>query len=200
MVKKGKHPHSALSAARVRTEKRPGVYADGNGLYLQVTPPAPGDGSSASSSTAAAASSAWEGGPRFPGRSPPSGRPQPRHSPRRWRSPGREAPPVHANLRRGRREGDRLPPPHLEERQARRAVGIDPQRLRLPRRRLPPRGRDHQLRRTARPDPDLELQGRDRPAPSSIGPSPRTTAPTTPPAPSPQPCPGCATLPSTTPR
>ena len=35
---KGKHPHTALSAAKVRTETRPGIYADGNGLYLQVHP------------------------------------------------------------------------------------------------------------------------------------------------------------------
>ena len=37
MVKrKGKHPINALSAIQVRNEKRPGRYADGNGLYLVV--------------------------------------------------------------------------------------------------------------------------------------------------------------------
>jgi hypothetical protein len=35
---KGKHPEKALSAIQVRALKRPGRYADGNGLYLQVDP------------------------------------------------------------------------------------------------------------------------------------------------------------------
>ena len=36
--KRGRHPQKALSAAFVRTEKNPGRYCDGNGLYLLVTP------------------------------------------------------------------------------------------------------------------------------------------------------------------
>jgi len=35
---KGKHPDKALSAVRVRTVRKPGRYADGNGLYLIVEP------------------------------------------------------------------------------------------------------------------------------------------------------------------
>ena len=35
---KGKHPFNALSDRRVRTEKRTGMHADGNGLYLRVDP------------------------------------------------------------------------------------------------------------------------------------------------------------------
>jgi hypothetical protein len=35
---KGKHPDKALSAIQVRALKKPGRYADGNGLYLQVDP------------------------------------------------------------------------------------------------------------------------------------------------------------------
>ena len=37
-TKKGKHPDKALSAAKVRTVRDPGRYADGNGLYLVVEP------------------------------------------------------------------------------------------------------------------------------------------------------------------
>ncbi len=36
--KKGRHPQNALSDAFVRTVKGPGLYADGNGLYLKVDP------------------------------------------------------------------------------------------------------------------------------------------------------------------
>lgn len=36
MKNKGPHPHKALSATTVRTLKKPGSYADGNGLYLIV--------------------------------------------------------------------------------------------------------------------------------------------------------------------
>ncbi len=37
MVKpRGRHPHNALNAAAIRNQKRPGKYADGNGLYLIV--------------------------------------------------------------------------------------------------------------------------------------------------------------------
>ena len=36
MKNKGPHPHKALSAASVRALKKPGKYADGNGLYLIV--------------------------------------------------------------------------------------------------------------------------------------------------------------------
>ena len=32
------HPHNALSAVRVRSINKPGMYADGNGLYLRVDP------------------------------------------------------------------------------------------------------------------------------------------------------------------
>ena len=35
---KGKHPLNVLSDRHVRTEGRPGMYADGNGLYLRVDP------------------------------------------------------------------------------------------------------------------------------------------------------------------
>jgi integrase len=35
-TKRGRHPINALSAVRVRNEKKPGRYADGNGLYLVV--------------------------------------------------------------------------------------------------------------------------------------------------------------------
>ena len=33
---KGRHPHNALSSSKVRTITDPGMYADGNGLYLKV--------------------------------------------------------------------------------------------------------------------------------------------------------------------
>ncbi len=36
MKNRGRHPHKALSATAVRTLKKPGSYADGNGLYLIV--------------------------------------------------------------------------------------------------------------------------------------------------------------------
>jgi integrase len=35
---RGRHPHHRLSPARVRTETKPGLHADGNGLYLAVAP------------------------------------------------------------------------------------------------------------------------------------------------------------------
>ena len=35
-AKRGRHPINALTAVRVRNEKKPGRYADGNGLYLVV--------------------------------------------------------------------------------------------------------------------------------------------------------------------
>ena len=38
MKGKGRHPLYALTAARVRAEKRPGMHADGGGLYLRVDP------------------------------------------------------------------------------------------------------------------------------------------------------------------
>lgn len=38
MKGKGKHPEKALTAVQVRQLKRPGRYADGNGLYLVVDP------------------------------------------------------------------------------------------------------------------------------------------------------------------
>ena len=38
MARRGRHPLNELSAARVRTIKKPGMYADGNGLYLRVDP------------------------------------------------------------------------------------------------------------------------------------------------------------------
>src|SRR5262245_3557115 len=34
--KRGPHPHKALSAVSIRRLHKPGYYADGNGLYLQV--------------------------------------------------------------------------------------------------------------------------------------------------------------------
>ena len=37
-TKNGRHPQNALSAIRVRNEKCPGMYTDGNGLYLRVDP------------------------------------------------------------------------------------------------------------------------------------------------------------------
>jgi len=37
-MRKGKHPDKALSVVRVRTVTKPGLYADGNGLYLIVEP------------------------------------------------------------------------------------------------------------------------------------------------------------------
>ena len=36
MPTKGRHPHHALSATKVRALKTPGRYADGNALYLVV--------------------------------------------------------------------------------------------------------------------------------------------------------------------
>jgi integrase len=36
--RRGRHPVNALTAVRVRNEKKPGRYADGNGLYLVVDP------------------------------------------------------------------------------------------------------------------------------------------------------------------
>ena len=33
------HPHQALSPTRVTSERKPGRYADGNGLYLEVDAP-----------------------------------------------------------------------------------------------------------------------------------------------------------------
>ncbi|MGR3344949.1 MAG: Arm DNA-binding domain-containing protein, partial [Paracoccaceae bacterium] len=36
--KKGRHPVNALSDAFVRTVNGPGLFADGNGLYLKVDP------------------------------------------------------------------------------------------------------------------------------------------------------------------
>jgi Arm DNA-binding domain len=36
--RRGRHPHNALTAVRVRNERKPGRYADGNGLYLVVDP------------------------------------------------------------------------------------------------------------------------------------------------------------------
>src|SRR6185437_10962352 len=36
MVKRGRHPQNALTAVGVRAQKKPGRYADGNGLYLVV--------------------------------------------------------------------------------------------------------------------------------------------------------------------
>jgi hypothetical protein len=35
-ARRGRHPINALTAVRVRNEKKPGRYADGNGLYLVV--------------------------------------------------------------------------------------------------------------------------------------------------------------------
>ena len=37
-MKMGRHPHNALTVAKVRTVKGPGMYADGQGLYLRVDP------------------------------------------------------------------------------------------------------------------------------------------------------------------
>ena len=37
-MKMGRHPHNALTVAKVRTVKEPGMYADGQGLYLRVDP------------------------------------------------------------------------------------------------------------------------------------------------------------------
>src|SRR5687768_14516486 len=36
LKRRGKHPEKALSAVEVRALKKPGRYADGNGLYLVV--------------------------------------------------------------------------------------------------------------------------------------------------------------------
>jgi hypothetical protein len=36
--RRGRHPVNALTNVRVRNEKKPGRYADGNGLYLVVDP------------------------------------------------------------------------------------------------------------------------------------------------------------------
>lgn len=36
MEKSGRHPEKALTAARIRNARKPGRYADGNGLYLTV--------------------------------------------------------------------------------------------------------------------------------------------------------------------
>ncbi|MFN3233409.1 MAG: tyrosine-type recombinase/integrase [Alphaproteobacteria bacterium] len=36
--RKGKHPHNALTSARIKSLSNPGRYADGNGLYLVVEP------------------------------------------------------------------------------------------------------------------------------------------------------------------
>ena len=38
MAEKRGHPSNALTAAKVRKERTPGMYADGNGLYLRVDP------------------------------------------------------------------------------------------------------------------------------------------------------------------
>ena len=38
MVRSGRHPDKALSAVKVRTISKPGRYADGSGLYLEVDP------------------------------------------------------------------------------------------------------------------------------------------------------------------
>src|SRR5215207_4157204 len=37
-TKKGRHPEKALTAVQVRSQQKPGRYADGNGLYLVVEP------------------------------------------------------------------------------------------------------------------------------------------------------------------
>ena len=37
-MKMGRHPHNASTVAKVRTVKEPGMYADGQGLYLRVDP------------------------------------------------------------------------------------------------------------------------------------------------------------------
>jgi hypothetical protein len=34
--RKGKHPEKALTAVQIRNMRKPGRYADGNGLYLVV--------------------------------------------------------------------------------------------------------------------------------------------------------------------
>jgi len=36
--RKGRHPEKALTAVQVRAAKKPGRYADGNGLHLVVDP------------------------------------------------------------------------------------------------------------------------------------------------------------------
>lgn len=38
MKAKGRHPHNAPTAVKVRTIKAPGRYVDGNGLHLVVQP------------------------------------------------------------------------------------------------------------------------------------------------------------------
>ena len=38
MKRKGRHPEKALTAVQVRAAKKPGRYADGNGLHLVVDP------------------------------------------------------------------------------------------------------------------------------------------------------------------
>lgn len=38
MKRRGKHPEKALTAVRIRNLSEPGRYADGNGLYLSVSP------------------------------------------------------------------------------------------------------------------------------------------------------------------
>jgi Arm domain-containing DNA-binding protein len=38
MKRKGRHPERVLTAIKVRALKKPGRYADGNGLYLIVEP------------------------------------------------------------------------------------------------------------------------------------------------------------------
>ncbi len=38
LKRKGQHPHNALTAIRVNAARKPGRYADGNGLYLVVEP------------------------------------------------------------------------------------------------------------------------------------------------------------------
>jgi len=38
MKRKGRHPDRVLTAVKVKALKRPGRYADGNGLYLIVEP------------------------------------------------------------------------------------------------------------------------------------------------------------------
>ena len=36
LKRKGRHPHQAFTAVKVKQTNRPGRYADGNGLYLVV--------------------------------------------------------------------------------------------------------------------------------------------------------------------
>lgn len=38
MKSRGRHPHNALTSVEIRQIKKPGRYADGNGLYLVVDP------------------------------------------------------------------------------------------------------------------------------------------------------------------